>query len=262
MHAGCTVSVPRGTERASRYCQRVAAFADVHSHVVPSGDDGAESIEEGLALCRLAVETGTRILFATPHAHAPWDKFPRTPERARLYAASFVEIRDQVAAWGLDLRRGWEVYPSEIAGSDPAELVLEGTRGVLIEFPGSWLEIDDPIGTVAEAAAEVEAAGLVPVLAHPERCRAVAADPGSVHSFAERGWLLCLNATSVVGRHGATAERTAWALLQAGVVALVASDAHRASRPPTLDQGYAAICGRLGDDVARPLFDGSAIPWL
>ena len=236
-------------------------FVDVHSHVVPSGDDGADSIEEGLALCRLAVETGTSILFATPHAHAPWDTFPRTPERDRLYAASFVEMRDEVAAWGLDLRRGWEVYPSEIAGTDPAELVLEGTRGVLIEFPGAWLEIGDPIGVVAEAATEVEAAGLVPVLAHPERCRAVAAEPERVRSFAERGWLLCLNATSIVGRHGPTAERTAWALLEASLVALVASDAHSVSRPPTLDQGYEAVRERFGDDLARSLFDGSALPW-
>lgn len=236
-------------------------FVDVHSHVVPSGDDGAESIEEGLALCRVAMEAGTSILFATPHAHAPWDSFPRTPARDRLYAASFVEMRTEVAAWGLDLRRGWEVYPSEIACNDPAELVLEGTRGVLIEFPGAWLEIGDAIGVVAEAAAAVEAAGLVPVLAHPERCRAVAADPGSVRLFAERGWLLCLNATSVVGRHGATAERTAWALLEAGLVALVASDAHGISRPPRLDQAYATVREHLGDAVAGSLFDGSALPW-
>jgi protein-tyrosine phosphatase len=239
----------------------MSGFVDVHSHVVPSGDDGADSIDEGLALCRLAVEAGTSVLFATPHAHAPWDTFPRTPGRDRLYAASFVEMRDEVAGWGLDLRRGWEVYPSEIAGTDPAELVLEGTRGVLIEFPGAWLEIDDPIRAVAEAAADVEAAGLVPVLAHPERCRAVAADPFSVRSFAERGWLLCLNATSVVGRHGAAAERAAWALLEAGLVALVASDGHGISRPPTLDHAYETVREHLGDDPARSLFNGSALPW-
>ena len=53
-----------------------------------------------------------------------------------LYAESLAEMRSEVAAWGLDLRRGWEVYPSEIAGNDPADLVLDGTRAVLIEFPG------------------------------------------------------------------------------------------------------------------------------
>ena len=80
--------------------------------------------------------------------------------------------------------------------------MLEGTRAVLIEFPGSWLEIDDAIELVAEAAAGVDAAGLVPVLAHPERCRAVAADPWCVRPLVEHGALLCLNAPSLVGRHG------------------------------------------------------------
>src|SRR5690349_14848817 len=136
----------------------MAGFVDVHSHVVPSGDDGAGTIEEGLELCRLAYEAGTEILFATPHARAPGGQYPRTDARDRLYSESRAEMRSEVAAWGLDLRRGWEVYPSEIEGNDPAALVLDGTRSVLIEFPGSWLDITDPIAAVADAAELVEAA--------------------------------------------------------------------------------------------------------
>src|SRR5262245_28978483 len=141
----------------------MAGFVDVHTHAVPSGDDGASTIEEGLELCRLAYEAGTEILFATPHAHAPWDHYPRTPARDELYEASLAEMRVEVSGWGLDLRRGWEVYPTEVDTHAPADLVLEGTRAVLIEFPGSWLDIEDPVGTVVRAATTVEEAGLVPV---------------------------------------------------------------------------------------------------
>ncbi len=236
-------------------------FVDVHSHVVPSGDDGARTIEEGLALCRLAVEAGTTILFATPHAHAPWDTYPRSPERDRLYAESFPVVQAEVATWGLDLRRGWEVYPSIVGSGAIAELVLEGTQGVLVEFPGAWLDLDDPIAEIERASLEIEAAGLVPVLAHPERCRAVAAEPGVVADFAERGRLLCLNAPSLTGGHGATAQRTAWTLLEAGVVALVASDGHTTSRPPAMADAYDIVREHLGEAVAVPLFDGSALPW-
>ncbi len=236
-------------------------FVDVHAHVVPSGDDGAESIEEGLALCRIAYEAGTEILFATPHAHAPWDHYPRTAERDDLYAAALAEMRAEVASWGLDLRRGWEVFPSVVAASDPAELVLQGTRAVLVEFPGFWLDLDDPIAAVTEAAGLVEQAGLVPVLAHPERCRPVAADPESVRPLADRGWLLCLNAPSLIGGHGTTAEQTGWALLDAGLVAVAASDAHSRARPPVLRDAYEVVRQRRGDEIARPLFDGSALPW-
>jgi protein-tyrosine phosphatase len=239
----------------------MTGFVDVHSHVVPSGDDGSRTVEEGLALCRLAFEAGTRILFATPHAHAPWDSYPRTPERDAVYAASLAEMRAETASWGLELRRGWEVYPSEAVAGDVRELVLEGTRGVLVEFPGSWLEIEGSIGLVAEAVAAVETAGLVPVLAHPERNRAVAEDPWCVRPLVEGGALLCLNAPSVLGMHGSMAERTAWALLDAGLIDLAASDAHSVSRPPTLDQAHEVVRKRLGESMARRLFDGSALPW-
>ena len=237
-------------------------FVDVHSHVVPSGDDGARTIEDGLELCRIALEAGTEILFATPHAHAPWDTFPRSPARDELYDASLAEMQAEVAEWGLDLRRGWEVYPTQVTPETASGLALEGTRGVLVEFPGSWLEIDDAIRLVADGAASVVAAGLVPVLAHPERCSAVAADPWCVRPLVEEGALLCLNAPSLVGRHGATAERTAWALLDAGLIALAASDAHSVKRPPTLDAAYEEAARRLGAEEARRLFDGSALPWL
>jgi len=240
----------------------MSGFVDVHSHVVPSGDDGARAIEDGLELCRIALEAGTEILFGTPHAHAPWDTFPRTPERDALYARSLAQMKAEVAPWGLDLRRGWEVFPTEATRFDPAELVLEGTRAVLLEFPGSWLEIDDAIDVVAVGAASVTAAGLGPVLAHPERCRPVAEDPWSVRPLVEDGALLCLNAPSLVGRHGATAERTAWALLDAGLIALAASDGHSVKRPPALDAAYAEAVRHLGGERARPLFDGSALPWL
>ena len=77
----------------------------------------------------------------------------------------------------------------------------------------------------------------------------------------ERGWLLCVNAPSFLGRHGATAERTVWRLLDAGYVALAASDGHTVGRPPTLNDAYAVVSDYRGEGVARPLFTGSALPW-
>jgi protein-tyrosine phosphatase len=170
-------------------------------------------------------------------------------------------MQRETATWGLDLRRGWEVYPTEVVPEDVEWYALEGTRGVLIEFPGFWVGIDDSIGLVSEAGKIVEDAGLVPVLAHPERCRAVADDPACVRSMVERGWLICVNAPSFVGRHGATAERTAWTLLDAGYVALAASDGHTPGRPPVLNDAYDAVCKYRGEGVALPLFTGSALPW-
>ena len=238
-------------------------FVDVHSHVVPSGDDGAASVDEAIALCRIAFEAGTTVLFATPHAHAEWDTFPRTARRVELFEQAFPRVRSSVAEWGLDLRRGWEVYPSLVTdGADLESYRLAGTRAVLVEFPGSWLQVDRAVELVAAAAERVANAGLVPLLAHPERCPEVAAEPESVGALADAGWPLCLNGPSLTGDHGASAERTAWMLLDEGLVSLVASDAHGHGRPPRLDNAYATVEAAVGRDAALPLFDGSAVPWL
>jgi hypothetical protein len=79
----------------------VEGFVDVHSHAVPSGDDGARSIEEAVELCGLARAGGTRVLFATPHAHAAWDRYPLTLERERLFEEALPVVLRVVSAWGL-----------------------------------------------------------------------------------------------------------------------------------------------------------------
>jgi tyrosine-protein phosphatase YwqE len=76
-------------------------FVDVHSHVVPSGDDGAQSQEDGLALCRVAREHATTLLFATPHV---WGHLPLTPEREVHVRAAYARLR---AVAPLELRLGF-----------------------------------------------------------------------------------------------------------------------------------------------------------
>lgn len=235
-------------------------IVDVHAHVVPTGDDGARSTEEGLELCRLAAEHGTRILYATPHVHAPWDSYPLTAERLARYDEALPVMRERCAAFGLDLRRGFEIYPGALPESvDLRDYRLHGGEGYLIEFPGFWTAEPDPLRGVRDEAERAERAGLQPVLAHPERNSAIVERPDRVAEFVERGWLLALNAQSLDGRHGADARVTAWELLENGFGDLVASDAHRSSRPPVLDWAYELVAERLGVERARPLFDGSAL---
>jgi protein-tyrosine phosphatase len=240
----------------------VGGFVDVHSHAVPSGDDGARSVEEALVLCRLAFDGGTRVLFATPHAHAAWDHYPRTPEREREFEKAFPVVRKTVAGWGLDLRRGWEAFPSVVHDCDPHDLLLQGTRAVLVEFPGDWLNRDDDSQLVLAAADRILAAELVPVIAHPERSIGLRDDLGAARELVERGCLLCPNGDSALGDNGPAVEETFWQLIDEGLVSLVASDGHRAQRPPRLDRAYRVLVERCGTEAVEPLFDGSALPWV
>ena len=223
-------------------------FVDCHSHVCPSGDDGAQNVGEGVALCRQAARRGTRILFATPHV---WPELHLTPERERQVRASFAQLAPQAE---VELRLGFELTPDEhLLAEDPRRYELEGTGCVLMEVP--FAGDVDLVWLLGEHVAE---AGLTPVIAHPERTEPVLADPRIAFALAARGWLLQFNGSSLIGRHGPRIQGLAWRLVEEGAASLVASDGHRLARPPFLDEAYELARARLGEDALR-LFDGSAL---
>jgi protein-tyrosine phosphatase len=227
----------------------VRSFVDCHSHVVPSGDDGAATVEDGLALCRSAAEHGTAVLFATPHV---WPHLTLTPGREQEVRDAFERMRLHA---GLELRLGYELTPARpLLDEDPHRYVLEGTDCVLMEVP-----FTGPADLVFTLAEHVEAEGLRPVIAHPERTEAVLDDPFVAHELAARGWTLQVNATSLTGRHGHDPEELGWSLVEGGLARVVGSDGHRTSRPAHLDEAYRRGRERLGEERALALFDGSAL---
>ena len=225
------------------------AFVDCHSHVCPSGDDGAATVAEGAFLTREAARRGTRVLFATPHV---WPHLTLTEEREAEIRARFAELRPVA---GLDLRLGFELTPDRaLLDEDPHRFLLEGTDCVLMEVP-----FNGPVDVLLALAAQVEEAGLRPVVAHPERTETVLADPRVAHDLADRGYVLQVNASSLLGRHGPSSAEVAWELVDCGAARLVASDGHRPTRPPHLDEAWELVAARVGEERARPLFDGSAL---
>ena len=234
---------------SSSLVQVEARFVDIHSHVVPSGDDGVQAVSEGLALGRDAFEHGTRLLYATPHVSPA---LPLREERERRILKAFAELRAKAP---LELRLGYELTPMpSLLDEDPRRYVLEQTEHVLVEIP--FLGSADLFLEVGEW---IENADLTPVVAHPERTQAVLTNPGLADELAQRGWPLQVNASSLLGRHAPEMEREGWRLIDDGLAALVASDGHRATRPMLLDGAYELTRARVGEQEALRLFDGSAL---
>ena len=224
-------------------------FVDCHSHVVPSGDDGAQSLADGIALCELAARSGTEVLYATPHI---WPHLVLTDEREEAVRRGFKALRLDAP---LELRLGYELTPARpLLEEDPGRYALEGTDVVLVEVPFAG-----PADDLFALAEHVEAAGLVPLIAHPERTEAVRARPALAEELAERGWPLQVNSTSVTGRHGPEAAALAWRLIERGHARVVASDGHRLTRPARLDDAYELVSARVGEEAAAPLFDGTGL---
>jgi protein-tyrosine phosphatase len=225
-----------------------AFFVDCHSHVVPSGDDGASSVRQGLDLCREAAAHGTAILIATPHV---WPHLTLTAEREVVIRKAYEEMRPHAS---LELRLGFELTPHpRLLREDMARYELDGTGCVLVEVP-----FTGGPALLFRVGEHIESAGFRPVIAHPERTETVLDDPGVADELAGRGWALQVNGTSVLGLHGPGPEELAWRFLEDGQASLVASDGHRATRPPHLDEAYDKVSETLGEGAGR-FFDGSAL---
>ncbi len=237
----------------------MAGFLDLHTHVVPTGDDGAATIEEGLALCRQMAAEGTTVVYATPHAHPPDAWYPVTEERVALARANHAEMKPLCAELGLDLRLGWELAATGVLVGSLEDYVLEGTQAILLELPGPWFSFEDEVEVTRRQAAEIRAAGFEVILAHPERSLGVQRRPENLLDLTEEGALVCFNADSFLGLHQEGTADCVWRLLELGVGDFVASDAHRAGRPSRLREAVEAIAARYGQERALALAQGGAL---
>ena len=134
------------------------------------------------ALCRDAAEHGTRVLYATPHVHADVGQLSadgRAAAALRRGVSGDARSVRQVRRSTCDAasRSTRERCPSR---PTCATTVLAASGGYLVEFPGFWTPERDALALVHREAERAERAGLLPVLAHPERCAQIVEDPERV----------------------------------------------------------------------------------
>ena len=96
--------------------------------------------------------------------------------------------------------------------------------------------------------------GCVPMLAHPERNKAVIRSIDKLRPFVEVGCLVQLTGASVCGGFGTAAQSAAYAILDAGWTTAVATDSHNIRhRPPVLAKAREVLVARYGSEAARLL---------
>lgn len=226
-------------------------MVDLHSHVLPGVDDGADSIEESVEIARSAVRDGISVLAATPHVRDDY------PTQSRMMLRLVDETRERLRTEGVnvDLRSGGEIAFGMIAELGLAglrEFCLAGNPGyVLVETPYlGW-----PLG-MTRAFFDMQLGGITPVLAHPERNPHVQEDPERLRPLVEGGTLVQLTASSLDGRAGKRVGKTAQRLLDLELAHLVASDAHR----PTVRAGGIAAALEALEDMELALWLGREVP--
>ena len=208
---------------------------DIHCHVLPGLDDGAEDLSASLALARAAAADGVRRLVATPHVDTVHD-YDLDEIGARTGEVNRALARERIP---LVVLSGGEISLDrlgELGDESLCRLGLGGGTCLLIESP-----YHGPVPFLEEAVLDLQARGFQPILAHPERSPEFQDDLDRLGKLVGRGILCSLDAGSLIGRFGSRPKRVALKLLSEGLAHNVASDAHDLDRrPPGLSGAFDA----------------------
>ena len=198
---------------------------DMHSHLLPGLDDGAETVEHSIELLRELRELGFKKLVMTPHIMG--DFYKNTPEGIR---AALAELRAAAVVAGLDdvqLECAAEYYLDEWLSQKLAngtELLSFGGERRYLLFETSYMNESFNLQSIIF---ELKAAGYRPVLAHPERYAYFYGRFAEIRKLREEnGVLLQLNLNSLAGYYSPAARRVAEQMIDERLVDFVGSDTH------------------------------------
>lgn len=228
----------------------VPRSVDVHCHCLPGLDDGPETMDDALDLCRALVNDGITTAVASPHQLGVYDGY----NTAELIRETIPQLVEALAAAGIPL----EIFPgadvrvderlAKLVDRDEVLTVADGRRHLLLELPHQMFV--DPLPVIRELSDR----GIQTIMTHPERHRYLAGGVDRIASWVKAGAVVQITAGSLLGDFGGVANQESWRLLHAGLVSIVATDAHDAERrPPRLTAAFESLAAELGAEAARAI---------
>lgn len=217
-------------------------MVDIHCHVLPCLDDGAKDWETSLAMCKLAYEDGTRHIVATPHANSQYT-FDR--ERCGGLLAELQTRAPQLTfSLGCDFQLSYDNVQDAI--KNPKRYAIGEGRYVLTELSDYATRAQ-----VKDLLFLLHCAGLSTVITHPERNQLVGRYPDFAAELVDMGSDLQITANALTGGWGRRVRKRTEQMLKDGLVAVIASDAHEATRRmPVLSAGLKAAAKIVGKEAA------------
>lgn len=191
---------------------------DVHSHILPGLDNGPRTMSGSLMMLSAAMQAGVTSIVCTPHCHDSRFSFEQAWR-------AFLQLKHRALAipGAPQLTMGFEVgyHKLKSLGMDAAPQLGNGFGEFLLELPAGALPLDWSF-----MVQQLQQCGFKVIIAHPERCKEVQSDIGIARRFVNAGCELQVSAANIEAGFFSAERRTAKKLVQAGLVAHVASEAH------------------------------------
>lgn len=219
---------------------------DLHCHLLPGIDDGPADLATTLEMARMAVADGITTTACTPHIYPGLYENDATGIRAAIASLRLVLAEHDIP---LTLVEGADVHlaPDLVAGIQGGRVpTIAGSRYLLFEPPHHVAppRFDDSLF-------QLMAAGIVPVITHPERLSWVEDHYATFVQAAARGAWLQVTAGALTGRFGRRPRYWAEKFVGEGHTMILATDAHDPRRrPPLLAEGREAAARLVGEEEA------------
>lgn len=231
----------------------MTGLIDLHCHILPELDDGADSLRTALAMARMAVADGIDHVVCTPHMHPAFAHV--TPSRI---AAATSRFRQSLHREGIPLAIGFaaEVHLTATLLRDlrAGRVPLLGRSNLFLLELSHRIMPADPQGLVRA----IFDTGHRPVVVHPERFRWIEQRYSVLAAMRDEGALIQITAGSLLGDFGNRARYWSERLIDEGLVDLLASDGHDTRlRRPLMRQAVEVVARRIGEEHAMALGHGN-----
>lgn len=234
---------------------------DIHCHILPGMDDGSVEPSEAKEMLVMQQTSGVERLFLTPHFYPEEktiDVFLSERERAWKKLEALLTLPEKAK-----IRLGAEVRCCEhLLRMDLRPLTLGESDYLLLELPGERYP-----AYFLQFAEKLLGRGVIPVLAHIERCAYFRQEPNLLRELVDAGVLAQVSAQALFDKRD---RNFSVACLRHGLVQIVASDAHNtASRKPcmeelrklpeNLQQLHEAVTSAVWENELPPYFRTTAV---
>ena len=226
---------------------------DLHSHYLPTVDDGSRNINVTKDMLFLANAYGVKDIVFTPHyiEDSIYNSTKSNNEKI------FNEVKNVAKEFGINIYLANEVYlTSNIVKLLKSNIIssINNSRYVLIEIP-----MYSKVNQVKDIFFDVISNGYVPILAHPERYTAYYKDIKFFYELRKMGVLMQINYPSLVGIYGSHAKKMAKLLLKNNLISFVGSDVHRPDekRMKAISKAEKIVYKILGEVEGKKVLEGN-----
>ena len=229
------------------------SMIDIHTHILWGVDDGPKQMEETMQLLEQAVNEGITEIIATSHSFHPQYHVDYETINNQIQLLQYQLTKNNIP---LTLHTGHEVrLCDDVISSIRAKKVhtLASSNYLLLELPSNTV----PYYTIP-LIRELLAEGIIPIIAHPERNKAIAERPIYLERLIREGAMAQITAGSLAGHFGRTIQNLSLDLVKANLVHTYGSDVHNlTSRPFLFDEGLCYLEKKKELDAVEILLENN-----